>query len=336
LRGFFKQQSTEVGDKSMTDEKEPTKREARRTLEALRISATLPSADEMAFLAREFVLCTLPHRNPGDVPAWSRRNGNLTLAIQPGWNHRTNQSCGYPYGSIPRLLLAWITTEALRTKSRRLELGDSLGAFMMALGLSPYTGRGPRGDATRLRDQMERLFGALISFDYCTTNETDKRRGGHAWLRMQVAPRGRFWWNEEDRDEVLLWGSWIELGEAFFEAITSEPVPLDVRILRHIKQSPMAIDLYAILNREAFRARKSGEPRFLAWEWLHIQIGNEYGKLDNFRRDALPQLETILAVYPGLTVQLQKAHRGQQSGLWVSNLSVPSIAPEQGDNPGEK
>jgi hypothetical protein len=323
----------------MAVEKEPiSKRQVRRTLEALRISSTLPSADEMAFLAREFVLCTLPHRNPGDVPAWSRKNGNLTLTIRPGWNEKTQEVFGYPYGSIPRLLLAWITTEAIRTKSRRLELGDSLGAFMMALGLNPYTGRGPRGDATRLRDQMERLFGALISFDYRTpaSNETGKRRGGHAWLRMQVAPRGRFWWNEEDRDEVLLWGSWIELGEAFFEATTSEPVPLDVRILRHIKQSPMAIDLYAVLNREAFRAHKGGEPRFLAWEWLHVQIGNEYGDLRNFRRKALEQLEAILAVYPGLIVQLQKAHRGQPSGLWVSNLSTPSIAPTSEDNPGEK
>ena len=53
----------------------PTKREIRRSLDAWHITTTPPTADDWAFLAREFILCTLPHRNPGDVPAWSRKNG---------------------------------------------------------------------------------------------------------------------------------------------------------------------------------------------------------------------------------------------------------------------
>lgn len=323
----------------MTDEKEPpNKRRARRTLNAWKISTTTPTSEDMAFLAREFVLCTLPHRNPGDVPTWSRTNGNLTLRVTPGYktDRKTRKTVcvGYPYGTIPRLLLAWITTEALRTKSRHLELGDSLGAFMMALGLSPYTGRGPRGDATRLRDQMERLFRALVSFEYCALS-TSGHRGGTALLNMPVAAEYKFWWNEQDPDEALLWGSWIRLGEDFYQAITSEPVPLDVRVLNHIKQSPLALDLYAILNREAFRAHKSGKPRFLAWEWLHAQIGNEYGTVHDFRRFALPQIAAILAVHPGLIVVQQKGRKGQKSGLVVSNLSTPSIAPKTEDKPGE-
>jgi hypothetical protein len=318
----------------MAVEKEPiSKRQVRRTLEALRISSTLPSADEMAFLAREFILCTLPHRNPGDVPAWSRKNGNLTLTIRPGWNNESQEPFGYPYGSIPRLLLAWITTEALRTKNRRLTLGNSLSAFMVALGLNPANGGlgAKRSDAHRLRIQMERLFRATISFDY-----RNEARRGHAWMDMKVAPKGVFWWSERDLEENLLWGSWIELSEEFFQAITSEPVPMDVRILRHIKQSPLALDLYAIMNREAYRAHQSGESRFIGWEWLHTQIGNEYGDLRDFRKKALEQIAVILSVYPGLMVQIQKAHRGQRSGLWVSNLSTPSIGPDTSNNPGDK
>jgi hypothetical protein len=45
--------------------------------------------------------------------------------------------------------------------------------------------------------------------------------------------------------------------------------------VRHIKQSPLALDLYAILNREAFRANRDGKPRFLAWEWLHTALRHE-------------------------------------------------------------
>lgn len=55
-----------------------TKRKERRILDGFQIVTTDPTPDEWAFMAREFVLCTLPHRNPGDVAVWSRTNGNLT------------------------------------------------------------------------------------------------------------------------------------------------------------------------------------------------------------------------------------------------------------------
>jgi Plasmid encoded RepA protein len=90
---------------------------------------TDPENVEWAFMARQLVQCTLPHRNPGNIEAWQRKNGNLSLVIRPGWNHDEQRSIGYPYGSIPRLLLFWIVTEAKRTHNRRLELGHSLADF---------------------------------------------------------------------------------------------------------------------------------------------------------------------------------------------------------------
>src|SRR5579864_4005836 len=76
-----------------------------------------PDAVERAYMARQLVQCTLPHSNPGKVEQWARRNGNLTLGITPGRDFENNCSIGYPYGTIPRLLLFWLTTEAVRTKN---------------------------------------------------------------------------------------------------------------------------------------------------------------------------------------------------------------------------
>ena len=56
-----------------------------------------------------------------------------------------------------------------------------------------------------------------------------------------------------------------------------------IRALKALKRSPLALDLYAWLTYEAFRAHKSGKPRFETWEQLHAHIGGEYGRLDNFR-----------------------------------------------------
>ena len=57
-----------------------------------------------------------------------------------------------PFGNLPRLLLAWVSTEAVRTQSRKLVLGRSLSEFMRALGV--YSSSGGRGGVqTRLRNQ---------------------------------------------------------------------------------------------------------------------------------------------------------------------------------------
>ena len=46
-----------------------------------------------------------------------------------------------PYGNFPRLLLAWVCTEAVRTRSRVLVLGDSLSEFMRTLGVYSSDGK---------------------------------------------------------------------------------------------------------------------------------------------------------------------------------------------------
>ena len=285
------------------------------------------SSKEAAYLPRELVQCTLPHRNPGDVPYWTRHNGGLSLTIRPGWDRKTKECLGYPYGSIPRLLLFWITTEVIRTKSRRLELGRSLSQFMLKLGLNPLTGRGKRGDATRLRNQMERLFNALISFDRDLDRGCDH---GVARMNMAVVDNCEYWWHRSDTDENLLWGSWIEIGERFYNAIIAAPVPTDVRALRALKKSPLALDLYAFLTYESFRANKIGKPRFATWKSLHSRFGGEYTHMQNFRSKVKAALVKIQGVYPGLRL-------GQrEGGIEVLPGSRPALPPRLVDDPVSK
>ena len=67
-----------------------------------------------------------------------------------------------PLGNLPRLLLAWVCTEAVQTKSRELVLGSSLSEFMRTLDV--YSGSGRK--YTRLRNQMRRLFNANVRLVY--------------------------------------------------------------------------------------------------------------------------------------------------------------------------
>lgn len=280
------------------------------------------TSKEAAFMARQLVQVTLPHRNPGNVPEWVRRNGNLTLSIKPGYksdpkNKNSRVCIGYPYGIIPRLLLFWIITEAVRTKSRRLELGHSINKFMVEIGLNHETGGGKRGDARRLRDQMERFFNAFIGFEGDITRGA---RTADARINMVIASQVVLWWNPAAPDQPT-WGSWIELSQEFYDAITAAPVPVDMRALRALKKSPLALDLYAWLVYEAFRSHKSGESRFETWEQLHAHMGGEYAELRNFRLKANAAVKKIMLVYPGLRLG------DRQGGIEVLPESLPALQP---------
>lgn len=260
-----------------------------------------PTEQDKAFLTRQLVQVTLPHSSPGNVPIWKRKNGNLTLAIRSGWDHKKDQPLGYPFGSIPRLLLFWITTEALRTKSRKLELGKSLVDFMRDVGLNPSTGGGKRGDGQRLKNQMERLFRATISL------EVDREGTGAAskrWIDMQVAPEGEFWWNFKNPNQTSLFGSWIELGDKFYDAIIAAPVPLDKRALSALKRSPLALDLYAWATYKTFSLIQHNKTeQFIPWRSFMGQLGAEYSNPMNFKRKAKQAFRKVLAVYPGLDIE---------------------------------
>ena len=258
-----------------------------------------PDKAESAFMARQLVQATLPHKDPGNTALWTRRNGNLTLTIQPGQMH--GKLLGYPYGTLPRLLLFWMTTEAVKTKNPRLELGRSLASFMRELGLDTRS-RGKRSDAKRLRDQMERLFKATISFEQ--TRQEDGRTG-EMWRDMKVAPEGMLWWDEKRLEQGALWGSWIELSKQFFEAITAAPVPADMRALNALKRSPLALDLYAWATYTAFQTQKRGQSRFVSWELLHEQMGAEYREIRNFQTKSKAALRKVQAVYHGLGLQFE-------------------------------
>ena len=118
------------------------------------VSASEADPDR-GFMARTMALCSLPRSNPGNRHQYKRQNGPYTLYMFAGRDK-------LPYGNLPRLILAWLCTEVVRTGSREIVLGKSLSDFMRALGVYSSSG----GKYTRLRNQMKRLFGCTVSMTY--------------------------------------------------------------------------------------------------------------------------------------------------------------------------
>jgi hypothetical protein len=96
---------------------------AEKFIDACYAITSAPDDVERAYIARQLVQCTLPHSNPGDVPLWTRRNGNYTLSLQQG--ARDGELIGYPYGVLPRLLMFWVVTEAVQTKKGSRQKTDN-------------------------------------------------------------------------------------------------------------------------------------------------------------------------------------------------------------------
>ena len=153
-------------------------------VQAIPIESAL-DAGALGFMAKFLVQTTLPHREqPGTQ--YVRTDGNLTLRISDVGG------TGLPYGSYPRLILIWMTTEAVRTANRELELGSSLSSFMAQLGLQATGGHW--GTIPRFRDQMQRLIGAAISTRWSHEADGQSHLGGENLL---VADRFHLWWTPQ-------------------------------------------------------------------------------------------------------------------------------------------
>jgi hypothetical protein len=245
--------------------------------------AEADTAGALGFMARAMTLASLPHSKVSGVE-FKRTNGNFTLSIM------SPSDVGIPYGSIPRLLLAWLTTEAVKTKSRELLLGDSMSAFMRELGIE-VTG-GPRGGITRLKRQSIMLFSSTINAIW--------RDGSGIGIRgHKIADRSVLWWDAKDPRQGTLWQSSVTLSEAFYSEITERPIPVDTRALRALKRSPMALDVYTWLT---YRMSYLKKPTMIPWEALQVQFGSDYpttsqGRRD-FRKGFLHALRKVTEVYP--------------------------------------
>ena len=243
-------------------------------------------AGALGFMARALTQATMPHSKvPGNE--FTRSNGAFIL------NMMAPSRVGLPYGSYPRLLMAWLTTEAMRTKERKLNLGHSLSEFMRELDLIPTGGRW--GTIPRLKDQSERLFSTAISCYY-------QNDSTHAHEGFMLTDKYSLWWNPRNPDQDVLWRSTVTLSERFFNEVTTSAVPIDMRALKALKQSPLALDIYCWLtHRMSYLSKKTEIP----WPALQVQFGSGYATdaqgVRDFKKAFLRQFKKVDMVYPTKT-----------------------------------
>ena len=264
---------------------------------------------ELGFMARTMALCSMPRTNPGDQLQYKRINGPFTLYMVAGGGNKL------PYGNLPRLLMSWVCSEAVKTGRREIGLGRSLGEFMRALGIDDGGGR----QHSRLREQMKRLFGCSVSLVYADDNRETS-------AATMIADFTDFWWNPKRPDQPALWESKVRLSEPFFNEIVSHPVPLEMNTLHALKRSSLGLDLYMWLTYRTFALR---DPLRLNWRQIYRQFGarpdadNDKVTVQAFRRKVLRELIKIQLSWPGLSYSTAP-------GVLILLPSIPLIPPSSG------
>ena len=247
-----------------------------------------------------FILATMPHAEPQDehgkkLAVFTRTNGDYRLTIQG------DPDIGVPYGSLPRLILVWLISEAVRTQNKEVFLGNSLSAFMRELGIEPVTGR--NSTVKNMRNQLARLISCRITCKGYRPGE--KHHTDHLSDYEQITPirKAFLWWHPKKDLEPSLFNSSVVLSEDFFQEIIKRPVPLDMRALRALKGSPMALDIYSWLTYSMYSLRQEAE---VPWKKLHIQFGADYKRLVDFKVNFKKHLADVLLVYNEVKVMPEK------------------------------
>lgn len=250
------------------------------------------SAGAIGYMHRTLAQVTLPHTDPKTL-YYERSNGKLSIAV------RGHKSFGVPFGTIPRVVLAWMCTEAVKTQSPILHIGRSAAEFSRKLDLH-YNGR----DLARLKKQCMALTRSLISIDI-----PDSQRNSLEFEDIKITSRGFVFWNENNPEQRGLWESHFTLTDEFYKSVVTRPVPIDLRVFHALSKSPFAIDIYTWLIYRMFVLRVSGHGQALIpWIGLKEQFGNGYANdvkgLSNFKVKFNARLKEVLLFYPEASTYL--------------------------------
>ena len=216
-----------------------------------------------------------------------RQNGNQWLLIEAGslsiGGKRVRQPV--PYGTKPRLVLIHACTEAVRTKSPIVEVGNSVRGFLKMLNMDT-SGRGFQ----LFRNQMQALAACHMTIGIeNNTIKTDPVEQFEAWLT-------------DDDGQQVMWPGVMELTPKFFDSLVEHAMPLDPRAISALKTSSLALDIYTFLANRLCRVRKRGGVK-LSWSNLKDQFGQEYADRKDFKKAFKPALRRVLVVYPDAKVE---------------------------------
>lgn len=256
---------------------------------ATEIATTPPGNEDMAFTHAVLCQVGLP-RAKVEGREFMRQSGAAWVNVQAGWldEGKGPVQQPIPYGVMPRLALAWVSSYAKRNSTREIPIGDSAAEFLRLMDMD--------SDGRRyltLRKQMHALAACRLQLGF---------RG--RTFNGQPVEQFDAWVSNRDSNQRPLWPGVMTLSEHYFNELQDTAVPLDNRALHALKGSALALDVYCWLAHRLHRIEGKGV--VLHWKSLREQFAQEYKGKDpdkDFKKEFLPVLRKVQAVYPSANVK---------------------------------
>jgi Plasmid encoded RepA protein/Phage integrase family len=192
------------------------------------------------------LLCQLglPRRKPKER-VFERRSGDASLLLEAGrwWTGRSWEPQPLPFGTRPRLVMINVCSEAVRTRSATVNVGDSVRGFLRRIGVD-----GGGNSMAGFKRQMIALSCCHMVLGYSSMLGVGQ---------VDTKPISRFeaWLCNEDRQHGL-WPGELDLSPPFFASLMEHAVPLDPEALARLQNSAFAIDIYTWLANRLPRVRE--------------------------------------------------------------------------------
>jgi hypothetical protein len=239
-----------------------------------------------------FAMTSLPHKRI-EEGYWKREGNRTTLLVESG-RDRQGHFIGVPYGSIARLILLYLQTEAVRTNSPEVELGRSMKSWMGRMSLT--TG----GKTYQLvTEQARRISACRLTFFADREGGAEVRHNG-AFVQDAISLSGVA---NEDANQPSLWQDRVRLDPGFWRSLREHPVPVREEAIKAIGTRSLAIDAYVWL---AYRLHALTKPTPVSWAAIHGQFGAGFRVVRQLKPSFTEALGIALAVYPEAQVQLEK------------------------------
>src|ERR1700722_19214498 len=237
-----------------------------------------------------FAMTSLPHKRIEEA-LWRREGHRTTLLVESG-RHRNGGLTGVPYGSIARLILLYLQTEAVRTNTPEVELGRSMKSWMGRMNLT--TG----GKTYQLvTTQARRISACRLTFFTERENGAETRHNG-AFVQDAITFSSVI-----DDEQPSLWQDRVRLDPSFWRSLRDHPVPVREEAIRAIGTRSFAIDVYIWL---AYRLHALTKSTPISWTAVHAQFGAGFRLIRQIKPTFMEALNLALAVYPEARVDTEK------------------------------
>jgi hypothetical protein len=248
-----------------------------------------------------FAMTSLPHKRI-EEPLWRRQGHRTTLLVEAG-RTATGGWIGVPYGSIARLILLYLQTEAVRTGDPEVELGKSMHAWLSRMGI-PAGGKNYK----LVAEQAGRISACRLTF--LTEMPGAELRQNGAFVQNAITLTVA-----ADERQRALWQDRVRLDDGFWRSLREHPVPVREEAVRAIGARSLALDVYIWL---AYRLHALTRSTPVTWTALHGQFGAGFKAVRQLKPTFREALMLALAVYPEARVDLE-------AGGVVLHSSAPAI-----------